>query len=248
VTYRTGNHWGVTIVREFEAYTAEVLADCAFCCVGGTGCPLHPQPEAQLVAVVVNGDQALAARIAALLTIDERCWHGEHCPGSGPDCERDAPLKGGHRDCAAAWHAEHGCCTEPYDAAASAPEVMERDATTYGDLAAGQRRFVRNDGSVRTEPWDGDAPSGRATSPQAAQNGPAAPSATPDGPGGSEAVHRLTIALTNLVDPDPCGDYDHHGECQTHMATVRGRCAHADARQLLAELDRRADEHTEVCR
>lgn len=41
-TYRTGNHWGVTIVRE------------------------QPEP-AQLVAVVVNGDQALAERICTLL-------------------------------------------------------------------------------------------------------------------------------------------------------------------------------------
>lgn len=47
-TYRTGNHWGVTIVREqpIDGMTAV---------------------DAQLVAVVVNGDQALAERICALL-------------------------------------------------------------------------------------------------------------------------------------------------------------------------------------
>jgi hypothetical protein len=54
-TYRTGNHWGVTIVRE-----------------AGTPCTDDPehlgQSEcAELVAVVVNGDQALAERICALL-------------------------------------------------------------------------------------------------------------------------------------------------------------------------------------
>jgi hypothetical protein len=46
--YRTGNHWGVTIVREtpIDGMTAV---------------------NAELVAVVVNGDQALAERICALL-------------------------------------------------------------------------------------------------------------------------------------------------------------------------------------
>lgn len=48
-TYRTGNHWGVTIVRE-----------------GDIPCPGVP-PQAQLVAVVVNGDQELAERICTLL-------------------------------------------------------------------------------------------------------------------------------------------------------------------------------------
>jgi hypothetical protein len=47
MTYRTGNHWGVTVVDE--------------------------QPDsAQLVAVVVNGDQALAERICALLNSEKR--------------------------------------------------------------------------------------------------------------------------------------------------------------------------------
>jgi hypothetical protein len=51
MTYRTGNHWGVTVVRQ--------------------GVPLGENGATvgdQLVAVVVNGDQALAARIAWLLT------------------------------------------------------------------------------------------------------------------------------------------------------------------------------------
>lgn len=54
--YRTGNCWGVTIVRE------------------GTG-PTDPQGRRtgdELVAVVVNGDAALARRICELLNSAER--------------------------------------------------------------------------------------------------------------------------------------------------------------------------------
>lgn len=66
-TYRTGNHWGVTIVRESN----ERHADDCYC----TGDYVEPvctamregPPDAQLVAVVVNGDQALAERICRLL-------------------------------------------------------------------------------------------------------------------------------------------------------------------------------------
>jgi hypothetical protein len=54
-TYRTGNHWGVTIVREGEP-------------LGENGKTVGDQ----LVAVVVNGDQALAERICALLNAEER--------------------------------------------------------------------------------------------------------------------------------------------------------------------------------
>lgn len=51
-TYRTGNHWGVTIVREAPASHSII-------------------EPAQLIAVVVNGDQALAERICALLNADD---------------------------------------------------------------------------------------------------------------------------------------------------------------------------------
>jgi len=53
--YRTGHHWRVTIVRE------------------GTQPPdaNGKRADAQLVAVVVNGDQALAERICALLNASE---------------------------------------------------------------------------------------------------------------------------------------------------------------------------------
>jgi hypothetical protein len=56
-TYRTGNHWGVTIVAEPDT-------DTAYCCDRGD----HPgHTGARLVAVVTNGDRALAERICALL-------------------------------------------------------------------------------------------------------------------------------------------------------------------------------------
>jgi hypothetical protein len=55
-TYRVGNHWGVTIVREAEPV---VLGD-----NGAHG-------DDQLVAVVVNGSQVLAERICRLLNADE---------------------------------------------------------------------------------------------------------------------------------------------------------------------------------
>jgi len=45
-------------------------------------------------------------------------------------------------------------------------------------------------------------------------------------------------ALANLVDDDPCADYDHHGDCQTHMASIRGVCAHARAKKLLGRTER----------
>jgi hypothetical protein len=60
-TYRTGNHWGVTIVREPEP--AGICSDRS--CPDRGDHPSHDQ--AQLVAVVVNGDQELAKRICELL-------------------------------------------------------------------------------------------------------------------------------------------------------------------------------------
>jgi hypothetical protein len=84
-TYRTGNHWGVTIVREGDpAESVHLIRDgdaTAQCCgktpfeLPGTdrlttdpGLVACLSPASQLVAVVVNGDQALAERIAWLLT------------------------------------------------------------------------------------------------------------------------------------------------------------------------------------
>ena len=64
-SYRTGNHWGVTIVRQGKRLNT--TDDCAFCCASNAGCLIHPPVEDQLVAVVVNGDQALAEQICALL-------------------------------------------------------------------------------------------------------------------------------------------------------------------------------------
>jgi hypothetical protein len=61
-TYRTGNHWGVTIVREGDAD-----AICADDRCPDRGDHLSHDGD-QLVAVVTNGDKALARRIAWLLT------------------------------------------------------------------------------------------------------------------------------------------------------------------------------------
>jgi hypothetical protein len=65
VTYRTGTHWGVTIVREAEN-----------------------RRDDELVAVVVNGDTAIAERIVSLLnaqTNPECPWNSD-CEGAG--CSR----------------------------------------------------------------------------------------------------------------------------------------------------------------
>lgn len=42
-TYRASNHAGG--VTEGRTYSDDELNNCAFCCVGTFGCPLHPQPE-----------------------------------------------------------------------------------------------------------------------------------------------------------------------------------------------------------
>lgn len=63
-----------------------------------------------------------------------------------------------------------------------------------------------------------------------------------------DLTDQIAELLDDLTDPDPCW-FDHHGYCQAHgwMAT-EPRCPHARAKDVLAELSRRADEHTEVCR
>jgi hypothetical protein len=76
VTYRTGNHWGVTIVREGD------------------------QPaDAQLVAVVVNGDQALAERICTLLNADDDDSEAGPCIGLCAGCSPDCRLVGDSCSC-----------------------------------------------------------------------------------------------------------------------------------------------------
>jgi hypothetical protein len=76
MTYRTGNHWGVTIVREgTEPLDAE-----------------GHHPDAELVAVVTNGDQKLAELICALLNGVERqramVRHGRELLGDSADALR----------------------------------------------------------------------------------------------------------------------------------------------------------------
>jgi hypothetical protein len=63
-TYRTGSHWGVTIVREGAPSPGPDHWH------EGGPCPDCPSAD-ELVAVVVNGDQALAERICALLNADD---------------------------------------------------------------------------------------------------------------------------------------------------------------------------------
>lgn len=64
MTYRVGRHWGVTIVREGAPEDAcHVPGGCFSCRTGRTG----GEPHDQLVAVITNGDTALAERICALL-------------------------------------------------------------------------------------------------------------------------------------------------------------------------------------
>lgn len=79
-SYRTGNHWGVTIVRS-----------------GVEPIEMGKRADDELVAVVVNGDTALAERICALLNGDAPAhvhvessvedW-GCICDGSGRTCPR----------------------------------------------------------------------------------------------------------------------------------------------------------------
>ena len=59
-TYRTGNHWGITIVREGDVLTQGRMEP--------NGPVLPPRRVGdQLVAVIVNGDIKLAERICSLL-------------------------------------------------------------------------------------------------------------------------------------------------------------------------------------
>lgn len=81
MTYRTGNHWGVTIVREGQPgylFGLDVGPEgkhgpaCRWPVETCVGHPAGPLADDQLVAVVVNGDTALAERICALLNIDQQ--------------------------------------------------------------------------------------------------------------------------------------------------------------------------------
>lgn len=46
-------------------------------------------------------------------------------------------------------------------------------------------------------------------------------------------VAELRALLTAYVDDETC-HYDHHGDCQTHLAMHEGRCANAAAKELLS--------------
>jgi hypothetical protein len=76
-TYRTGNNWGVTIVAEGNPDPNPQCrgeyhgADGGACGVCGWDSHAIARHDDQLVAVVVNGDQALAERICELLNSGE---------------------------------------------------------------------------------------------------------------------------------------------------------------------------------
>jgi hypothetical protein len=70
VTYRTGNHWGVTIVREGQVAHAWRPFNVGNTVCAEAGCAYDEDEHPGLVAVVVNGGQALAERICALLNAD----------------------------------------------------------------------------------------------------------------------------------------------------------------------------------
>lgn len=84
--YRTGNHWGVTIVREGEQGSlfgldagppAEHGGICNWPVETCKGHADGDRGDDQLVAVVVNGDRQLAERICRLLN-GELCKHTGH--------------------------------------------------------------------------------------------------------------------------------------------------------------------------
>lgn len=109
MTYRTGNHWGVTIVREGQAGHAWRQFNVGNTVCAEAGCRLAEAEHAQLVAVVVNGDQALAERICALLNGEQaiaprveaaRCAKCDGPLTACTDCGKPA-------QCGEPWCAKH---------------------------------------------------------------------------------------------------------------------------------------------
>jgi hypothetical protein len=52
----------------------------------------------------------------------------------------------------------------------------------------------------------------------------------------TDRTETLTALVRDFLDPDPC-QLDHHGYCQAHSWLCEGRCPHARAREVLAEVD-----------
>ena len=91
-SYRTGNHWGVTIVRQGDTFKQGRMEP--------DGPALPPRREGdQLVAVVVNGDEALAECICQLLN-DAHTPDVDHTRGAAEAlaavADRIADLDGTH--------------------------------------------------------------------------------------------------------------------------------------------------------
>lgn len=265
MTYRTGNHWGVTIVRQ----------------------DLPPDANgdhADLVAVVVNGDRELAERICALLngdgahvrpvwdTWDRGYKDAYDALASVTDDAENAPAARKAARWAVDYLAAGVTGKQAMEAGAPTAEACGAFTNTYGeredapstphtpdvDHARGaaegwnQAINVLVDVATRTDSpaagWAAayltsdpdrlgpreDAPSVSPSAPLAAEQPSVGGSGRPGPHGGAETVKRLTDALANLIDPDPC-HFDHSGDCQAHFAMVGGHCAQATAKELLAE-------------
>ncbi|MER6834272.1 hypothetical protein ABT320_09770 [Streptomyces cellulosae] len=52
----------------------------------------------------------------------------------------------------------------------------------------------------------------------------------------TDLTETLAALVRDFLDPDPC-QLDHHGYCQAHSWLCEGRCPHARAREVLAEVD-----------
>ena len=197
-TYRTGNHWGVTIVREGDVFTQGRMEPNG---------PVQPPRRVgdQLVAVVVNGDQDLAQDICFRLN------------SVTPDVDHT----NGARE-ALAW------VRRALDIAAKPDEQL---------FAATVHEILRH--AAAELGVDEDAPSACVSSPQSPEHAPVQGSAW------AEALQTLSgFEVFGLGDDEfgavvlkclRCTDWQ--VETDTTSDTL-----------VLAELVRRAGEHTEVCR
>lgn len=231
MTYRTGNHWGVTIVRE------------------GTG-PTDPQGRRtgdQLVAVVVNGDQTLAERICELL-------NGE-TPGGRRSRLGDLIVMHGPYEAYELIPNPVTRYLESTELNALRDELIELRGiqTDREDAPAGPKPWeckLSREHNPQTDPCDcrvsqfcamghsiDDAPGTGLSAPVSVQEAPVGGIGRP---GGSEAI-------SGRFQVEGIGLYGASGDLSLRC----DRCPwtlHTSARLTLAELNQRADEHTGVCR
>jgi hypothetical protein len=199
MTYRTGNHWGVTVVDE--------------------------QPDgAQLVAVVVNGDQALAERICALL-------NGAHTPDvdhAGSTAEGWAQAIATLRGVAARTGSPAATWAADYlraDPDRQGPREDDPCGPTSSTQTAEQRSVVGGHGQGDLSGSEGQ----------------------PTHPG---ETWRWPTECNRCGEPTGPWSPDTIGSEMTHIVSGGGPNweANRDHAPVFAELNRRADEHTEECR